>query len=555
MADNFNYGNRSPLARVVETLSLERTDIRLLLVLITGVGLLNLAVPVAVQALINTVTMGGLLKPLAVISIMLLMFLVLAGTLYLLEMYVVEMIQRRLLVRTALDAAVKAQSAEITIYDQTNMAEIMNRFFSVISVQKSAATLLTTGISSLLHGVIGSLILVFYSVYFGIVVAVIFMILAVIVFVIGRRAEPTAIDESQAKYDLAAWLETIASNLNTFKFTAGLDLARRRIDALATNFLIKRTEHFRILVSQYIGGILLYALGGTSMLALGGMLVIQGSINLGQFVAAEIIIFTVLASFLRLIGQLEYFYDLLASMDKLGVLQDLPQERRGAGTISVNQPIGLAVHDLAYDYLSNTIRQSGISFQVAPGGRLAILGSSGSGKSNLAELLTGLRQPVSGRVEYNGIDLRLLDLQEIRRHIGFVGANETFEDSVFENVRVGRVNITVEQVSRMLSQLGLLDAIARLDQGLDTKLTASGAPLSSSETRLLMIGRALIARPALLIIDSLLDPLGEEDRKRAFDVILQHAECTLVLFTRIPEIAAQCDQVLHLSVHPVHHED
>ncbi|HYD32963.1 MAG TPA: ATP-binding cassette domain-containing protein, partial [Methylophilaceae bacterium] len=295
--------------------------------------------------------------------------------------------------------------------------------------------------------------------------------------------------------------------------------------------------------------------GGTSMLALGGMLVIQGSINLGQFVAAEIIIFTVLASFLRLIGQLEYFYDLLASMDKLGVLQDLPQERRGAGTISVNQPIGLVVHDLAYDYLSNTIRQSGISFQVAPGGRLAILGSSGSGKSNLAELLTGLRQPVSGRVEYNGIDLRLLDLQEIRRHIGFVGANETFEDSVFENVRVGRVNITVEQVSRMLSQLGLLDAIARLDQGLDTKLTASGAPLSSSETRLLMIGRALIARPALLIIDSLLDPLGEEDRKRAFDVILQHAECTLVLFTRIPEIAAQCDQVLHLSVHPVHHED
>lgn len=549
MAYNLNEQKRSPLARVLEVVDLERTDIRLLLVLITGVGVLNLAIPVAVQALINTVTMGGLLKPLAVISIMLLMFLLLAGTLYVLEMYVVEMIQRRLLVRAALDAAMKAQSAEISVYDQTNMTELMNRFFSVITVQKSAATLLTTGISSLLHGVIGSLILIFYSIYFALAVALILVILLVVVFVVGRRAEPTAIDESQAKYELAAWLETIASNLNTFKFSAGLDLAMRRVDELAGNFISRRSEHFRILLSQYLGGILLYAVGGTFMLALGGMLVIQGQINLGQFVAAELIIFTVLASFLRLIGQLEYFYDMLASMDKLGVLQDIPQERRGSGSISVDAPIRLAVHDLVYDYLSNTVRQSGISFKVAAGGHLAVLGSSGSGKSNLAELLTGLRQPVSGRIEYNDVDLRLLDLREIRRHIGFVSTIETFEDTVLENVRVGRSDITVEQVSQLLGQLGLLDAIARLEHGLDTRLATSGAPLSSSETRLLMLCRALIARPALLIIDSLLDPLSDTDRARALDVIFERSDCTLVLFTRIPEIAARCEQTLQLHSH------
>lgn len=549
MAYNLNELKRSPLARVLEIVDLERTDIRLLLVLISGVGLLNLAIPVAVQALINTVTMGSLLKPLAVISFMLLMFMLLAGTLYVLEMYVVEMIQRRLFVRTALDAGIKAHSADISVYDQTNMAELMNRFFSVIPMQKSAATLLTTGFSSLLHGVIGSLILIFYSVYFGIAVALILAILLVIVFVIGRRAEATAIEESQAKYDLAAWLETIASNLNTFKFSAGLDLAMRRIDQLAGHFVARRSAHFRILVSQYLGGILLYAVGGTLMLALGGMLVIQGQINLGQFVAAELIIFTVLASFLRLIGQLEYFYDMLASVDKLGVLQDIPQERRGSGTISVDAPIRLTVQDLVYDYLSNTVRQSGISFKVAAGGRLAILGSSGAGKSNLAELLTGLRQPVSGRIEYNDVDLRLLDLREIRRHIGFVSTIETFEDTVLENVRVGRSDITVEQVSQLLGQLGLLNAIARLEQGLDTKLATSGAPLSSSETRLLMLSRALIARPALLIIDSLLDPLSDVDRARALDVILDRSDCTVVIFTRIPEIAARCEQALHLHTH------
>lgn len=546
MAYTPNERKSAPLARVLEIVDLERADIRLLLVLITGVGVLNLAIPVAVQALINTVTMGSLLKPLAVISIMLLMFLLLAGTLYVLEMYVVEMIQRRLLVRTALDAAMKAQSAEISVYDQSNMAELMNRFFSVITVQKSAATLLTTGISSLLHGVIGSLILIFYSVYFGLAVALVLLILLVVVFVVGRRAESTAIEESQSKYDLAAWLETIASNLNTFKFSAGLDLAMQRVDQLSDNFIRRRRDHFRILLSQYLGGILLYAVGGTAMLALGGMLVIQGQLNLGQFVAAELIIFTVLASFLRLIGQLEYFYDMLASMDKLGVLQDIPQERPGSGSISVDSPIRLAVHDLVYDYLSNTVRQSGISFSVKGGGGLAILGDSGSGKSNLAELLTGLRQPVSGRIEYNDVDLRSLDLREIRRHIGFVSAIETFEDTVLENVRVGRSDITVEQVSQLLGELGLLDAVARLESGLDTVLADSGAPLSSSETRLLMLCRALIARPALLIIDSLLDPLSDADRARALDVILRRSDCTLVLFTRSPEIAARCEQTLHL---------
>lgn len=549
MAYNLNEQKRSPLARVLEIVDLERTDIRLLLVLITGVGLLNLAIPVAVQALINTVTMGSLIKPLVVISFMLLIFMLLAGTLYVLEMYVVEMIQRRLFVRTALDAGIKAHAAEISVYDQANMAELMNRFFSVITMQKSAATLLTTGISSLLHGVIGSLILIFYSIYFGIAVALILVILLVIVFIIGRRAEATAIEESQAKYDLAAWLETIASNLNTFKFSAGLDLAMRRIDQLAGDFVTRRSAHFRILVSQYMGGILLYAMGGTLMLALGGMLVIQGQINLGQFVAAELIIFTVLASFLRLIGQLEYFYDMLASVDKLGVLQDIPQERHGNGTISANAPIRLAAHGLVYDYLSNTVRQSGISFNVPAGGRLAILGASGSGKSNLAELLTGLRQPISGRIEYNDVDLRLLDLRDIRRHIGFVSKIEIFEDSVLENVRVGRSDITVEQVSQLLGQLGLIDAIARLEQGLDTRLTAAGAPLSSSETRLLMLGRALIARPALLIIDSMLDPLSEPDRNRAVNVMLERSDCTLVVFTRIAEIAERCDQTLHLHPH------
>lgn len=536
-----------PSARILDVIKLERRDIYLLLLLMSAVGVLNLAVPVAVQALINTVTMGGVLKPLLIISIMLFVFLFLSGTFYVLEMYVVELIQRRLFIRTALDSAQKAQSAEISVHDHTNMIELMNRFFEITSIQKAAGSLLTVGVASILQGLIGSIILIFYSVYFGMVVGLVILIILFIVFAIGSKAEPTAIEESDAKYSLAAWLETIARNLNTFKFSAGLDLAMQRADQLSHHYLGKRILHFRILMLQYMGGVFVYAVAGTAMLALGGTLVLTGRINLGQFVAAELIIFAVLASFLRFIGQLEYYYELLAGIDKVGYIQDVPQEQSGMHTLPVTGPLRLGVYNLSFDYLQFTANQPGINFELEPGKNLAILGGSGSGKSNLAELITGLRQPSVGHIEYNKIDLRLLDLYQVRKHIGFVAAIEIIEGTILENVRIGRSEIPVEAVASLLDKLGLLVSITNLEQGLETVLTQNGSPLSTTQTRLLMLARALIGNPALIVIDSLLDALSDTDLALVCDVIFQQKQSSLLILTRFPYIAEKCEKVIELQ--------
>lgn len=548
MENPLNPANKMlPKTRILDVIKLERRDIYLLLLLMSGVGILNLAVPVAVQALINTVTMGGLLKPLLIISVMLFVFLFLSGTFYVLEMYVVELIQRRLFIRTALDSAQKAQSVEISVHDQLNMTELMNRFFEIMAIQKSAGSLLTIGVASVLQGLIGSIILVFYSAYFALVVAIVILIILFIVFAIGSNAEPTVIEESDAKYRLAAWLETIARNLNTFKFSAGLDLAMRRADQLSHQYLNKRKTHFRILLRQGMGGAFVYALAGTAMLVLGGTLVIKGQINLGQFVAAELIIFGVLASFLRFIEQLEYYYELLAGMEKVGYILDVPQEQHGSHTLPIDGPLKLSVYNLSYDYLQYTAKQSSINFELEPGKNLAILGGSGSGKSNLAELIAGLRQPSLGHIEYNKIDLRLLDLRQVRHHIGFVAAIEIIEDSILENVRIGRSDISVETVAALLDQLGLLTSITRLEQGLETELTPTGAPLSTTQSRLLVLARALIGRPALIVIDSLLDALSEADLDLVFEVLYRQKENTLLILTRLPHIAEKCEQVIHLQ--------
>lgn len=533
---------------MLDLLHLERKDIFLIIILMGGVGFINLAIPVAVQALINTVTMGSLIKPLLIISFMLFVFLFLAGLFYVLEIFIAELIQRRIFLRIATEAAVKTQGAVYDAANEDDLQELVNRFFEVTAVQKSVAMLLTIGVATVLQAVVGSIILIFYSVYFTIVVAVLIAIILVIVYVVGRNAPLTAIEESHAKFEIAAWLETIARNLHTFKFSSGVTLAQERTSQLASEYLKKRSAHFRTLIKQYFGGVLIYAAGGTAMLAIGGALVIQGQINLGQFVAAELIIFAVLASFLRFIGQLEYYYDLLASLDKIGYIQDLPQEKILERQMEIERPIRLSAVNLGYDYLQHTASQSGISFTLQPGGSLAVLGATGSGKSSLAALLTGLKQPERGHVEFNGITIEQFNLNSLRKHIGYVNKLEIIEGSILENVLVGRDDIPLGELTRLLDDLGLMFSINRLKEGLNTRLSVTGVPLSTTQVVLLMLARGIVGHPGLLIVDGLLDYLDEQELNRVLPLLLESPGYSVVIMTRHSLVAQRCSQVLALEL-------
>jgi ABC-type bacteriocin/lantibiotic exporter with double-glycine peptidase domain len=167
-----NNVKKSPSQRLLDLIELEKRDIYLLVLLTVGYGVLGIATPIAVQALVNIVTMGGLLQPLLVVSLILFVLLVLFGALYVFEGYVVELIQRRVFVRATINIAKNGQGLDRSVYDYSDPVELMNRFFSISSVQKSAAILLTVGLVAFLQGVIGSVVLIFYHLYFSILVFV-----------------------------------------------------------------------------------------------------------------------------------------------------------------------------------------------------------------------------------------------------------------------------------------------------------------------------------------------------------------------------------------------
>lgn len=543
-----NINKKTPIRRLFDLLNLERKDINLLVVLTFGYGVLGIATPIAVQALVNIVTMGGLLQPLFIVSLILFILLVLSGALYVFEAYVVELIQRRVFVRTTINVAKHGQGVDCSLYDYSNPVELMNRFFDITTVQKSAATLLTVSLAAFLQGFIGSVILIFYSLYFAILVVVMLVFLAIIIFILGRKGIDTAIDESKTKYATAAWLETIARNYNVFKFFNGLTRANRLSNDLAGQYIKKRKEHFRTLLAQNVGAVTLYAVVGTLMLALGGGLVIKGQINLGQFVAAELIIFGVLAAFVRFITKLEYFYDMLAALDKIGFLDDLPQEKIGTYTIVSEGFSRLEGFNLSFNFSPRSKLIEHVSFSLSQGESLAVLGESGAGKTTLLGIVTGLRQPTTGYVEYDGNDLRQLNQNLLRNAIGVAGRVEVIEGTIIENILLDREGISLNNVNLILGELGLLEDFTSLEHGLETELTAFGAPLSTTQLQRLMLARAIVGHPKLLIIDGLLDNLTMTELNSVLNLLKTHQkDWMLMVATRFEHIANQFNHIISLN--------
>jgi|GEM_PF-30960 len=319
---------QGPWRRMWRLVSLERPMINALMIFAVILGGLSLAVPIAVQVLVNTIAFGSLLQPLVILSLVLLGVLVLSGGVKLMEMYTVELLQRRLFVRVSEDLARRLSLLEGEASETVASQGLSNRFFEVISLQKSLSKLLVDGLSLLLQTSIGLLLLGFYH------PALLAFDLALLVgvgfvFALGRGATPTSLMESAAKYEVAGWVDQIARHGAARAQSSEDPVAHiRRADVLTRGYLSARRLHYRRLFRQQLGGVALQVITLVSLLGLGGWLVMKGELTLGQLVAAELVVGSLGASFVKLGPLLESSYDLAASVDKLGKLIDLPHKPR-----------------------------------------------------------------------------------------------------------------------------------------------------------------------------------------------------------------------------------
>lgn len=534
-----------PLQRLQELIHIEREDIATLLAYGIGIGLMSLATPIAVQALVNTIAFGALLQPLVVLTLILLVLLGFSNTLVALQFYVVEILQRRLFVRFFGAAARRLQSATLSCRDSLYLPELTNRFFDVVSLQKTAASLLLETLGYLLQTLIGMLLLAFYHPMLLALDLFLIAALYLVLFVMGKGGIPSAIEQSRAKYVAAAWLEGIAGNpvLGKSRLDSDfLDLQTRRI---AEDYLTACVRHFRILSRQNIGGLVLHALANTALLGMGGWMVIERQLSLGQLIAAELVVNAMVYGLTRLGKTLDNFYELVASIDKIGYLLDLPQEHdQGSAAPKGSGPVAIDIKQLTLAESLQVDRIKQLDLQLAAGASLAL--SIGAERGTLLDALYGLRAPTAGRISIDGLDMRDLSLGELRDQIGLVRHAEVIDASIIENIALGRTLETGE-IRAALDQVGLLEDISALPDSLNTRLHGHGVPLSPEQCLRLTLARAIAARPRLLMIDRVLDQIDQQWLPRILDCLLGNsANWSLIIISHDTQVIARCRRHAHI---------
>ena len=382
------------------------------------------------------------------------------------------------------------------------------------------------------------------------------LLLALLLFVVvllGRGGTQTAIRESFEKYQVVAWLEEFARCPLAFRLAGGVDFGFARADQLTSGYLHARRSHFRVLLRQILSLFAIQALASTTLLGLGGYLVMNEQLSLGQLVAAELIVTMIVGSFAKLSKHIEGYFDLMAAMNKLGHLADLPSERGGRSmSLLPNTPL-VEIRQKRFLPWSDEARRDSphlgkvTSLRLETSHHVAVFGESGTGKSYLSDILYGLHSSAEGMAMLGGNPVRELSPTVLRRHVALIRDVEIMATTIEENVHLGRTNVDASVIREALGIAGLNNELAALPNGVLTELTGDGLPLSDSQRVRLMIARAVAGNPKLLVIDGLLDRLPDD----LLDPLLsnlqaRHTSSTLLIFTGRQDLALRMPRVLKL---------
>ena len=541
-----------PLPRFLKMIRCDRWDVIAVIIFSIVTSVLALATPLAVEALVNTVAQGRMRQPLIVLGIILATFLLFATVLRILVAVVAEIVQRRFFVRLAVELGERLPRIDPYETRDRYGPELVNRFMDVITVQKVVATMLLDGVALIITTFTGMLLLAFYHPFLLGFDLVLLALMAIIIFVLGRGAVKSAIEESASKYRMVAWLEEITRAPTAFAMHGGRQFASERVDELASDYLEHRSDHFRALMRQIVTAGLLYVFASVSLLMLGGYLVLIDRLTLGQLVAAELVVTVIVGGFAKIGKYMESYYDLMAAMGKIGVLLDLPTAGEGAELLAAQRQ-AMRVELRTARPAESPPKFQAVSLQLAPAEHLAITGPTASGKTRLLQAIAGRWDVGGGFISVDGFDVRDLSPEATGEAIGYAGPIEVFAGTLRDNISLSRTSVDGSAVQASLHAAGLLDTLRHWSDGLQTELTTDDGRLSDGQKVRLMIARAIAGRPRLLCVDGLFDRLPGTEAGELLDRLVQPENgWTLIFTTGRADLADRVGQQLTLPTAQLH---
>lgn len=530
-------------------MSLDKQDIIYIFIYSVFAGLIGLSIPLGVQAIINLIAMGQTSTSWVVLTFVIAAATAIIGFMKIMQFGITELLQQRIFTRAAFEFTYRIPRLRVETITDEYAPELANRFFDTLGVQKGLPKIVTDLSESTLQVFFGLVLLALYHPFFVAFGVVMIMLLGVVIWLTGERGLKSSLTESKYKYKVAYWLEELGRTMNSFKLVGYTDFPLEKTDRLVDGYMEYRRKHFSTLRWQLIAVVAMKTIGTVSLLLIGGLLVINNEINIGQFVAAEIMIIMVLNSLEKIITSMETIFDVLTSVEKIGSVTDLELESEAGMDFrelaAQHKGMEVFVDKLSYTPVSGSVPiLKNISMDIKSGEKVAIVGWSGAGKSSLIKILIALYENFTGTLCYNQIPRKNINVASLRSFMGdYVTEEALFNSTLEKNITMGRSNVTMNDIIETCKKIGLLPFIQSLPQGLDTIIPSDGTGIPQSIIKRIILARCIVDTPKLVATESLLSGLTDQDRENIMRVMLR-GPWTLFAATYNATFARRCDKII-----------
>ena len=543
--------SQSPLQRLFGLLKLDKRDISQVFFYAIFAGLVSLSLPLGIQAIINLIQSGRVSVSWIVLVVIVIIGVALVGILSLMQLRITENLQQKIFVRSSFEFGYRLPKIKFEELYNQYPPELANRFFDTITIQKGASKLLIDFSTALLQITFGIILLSLYHPFF------IFFGLLLILLLYGifkfsyNSGLSTSLKESKYKYKVASWLQEMGRNNFSFRKNLNFEFALSKNDKIVGEYLNYREKHFEIIKRQFIQLIAFKIVITAGLLFIGGYLVLNQKMNIGQFVAAEIIILLVINSVEKIIVGLETLYDVLTAVEKIGQISDLQMEESTSNNFDFcYNNITLEAENVKFkfpeatDYVLNSI-----DLKIEQSEKIYLEGDNGSGKTTLIRILSGLIKPTSGSLFINDDTYRKIDLGHFRSQISTIINGETpFEGTILENITFNNKDISQEDIKWAIESVKLGPFIKSLPKGLDTKIFPEGRQLSSSNAQKILLARSIINKPKILFFEDAVDKMDTKAAEEIIDFITSDKnKWTLIISSKNPYWKQKCSRKITMS--------
>ncbi|MDF1757319.1 MAG: ABC transporter ATP-binding protein [Legionellaceae bacterium] len=492
----------------------------------TMTSILFLVIPVAAQTLVNFIAFGHVLNPVFILSIMVFVLILSAGALSLWHNILIEIIQQKLMVKVGILLTRRFSDLSHKALQSHDGQKEVNKFFDIVVVMKATAGLLLYGVNITLQIFFGLVLLVVYHPYFVIFDILVLFSIFLVVALPFRVAKKTAEEECAQKHSIAEWFDEIVINRYLFKFGNYSKFVLKETDNRLVGFLKVRNRHFRQLIKHQLGFYAISAVASALLLGLGGYLVISDQLSLGQLVASEIIMAAIAYALKQSISILDDYYDLNASLDKFDDLFELPIE----GTDKITEEIISTITNL--ETINLTWHTSENEFAATPKSPLLVHSLEHEPIHNWLVDLIGLTETRTEKISLNGVTCNHNILMALRKRAILLQEPQCFSGTIYENIVLNTPDISMNMVLEKAKLVGLSEKIMSLPNGLLTIIDSWNISFTETESVRLMILRALINNPSLIIIDRTLDSVSLQLIEELLQVLLQLENTTILITSK-----------------------